>query len=83
MMKLKDKTNMPVSELGKLGGVPVENILSLEKHFAARRRIQAAEEMKQRALSCARRTDNRNQPCRVRPSRFRSSKTTTCEAGVL
>ncbi len=60
-MKLKDKTNMAISKLRKLGRIPVENIRSVEQHRSVRRRIQTAKKMQQRAFPCTRRTNHAHQ----------------------
>ena len=61
-MELKDKSNMTVAESGKLGAFHAKIFCAFKEDFTPRRGIQAAKKVKQRTLSGARRTDDRNQP---------------------
>src|SRR6266850_2069174 len=61
MMELKDKTDVLVPESGQFLWAPFEDILLFKEHIASRRRIQTAEQVKQRALSSTRRTNYRHQ----------------------
>ena len=83
MMKLKDKTYMPISKSCKFrAGSDSKIFCSIKPHRPARRPVQPAQQVQQRALARTRRTNDRDQAAPGQRSRFRSSKTTTREAGV-
>src|SRR5262245_39392965 len=59
MMQLKDKSDMAVPKSSQFRRTPLEDILGFKDHITPGRRIQAAKQMKQSALSSARWTNNR------------------------
>jgi hypothetical protein len=51
VMKLKDKSDMTVTEFSEFAGAPIQNVPGLKEHFASRRLVQPAQNVHQSAFS--------------------------------